>query len=84
MRVLEKTMATYQCSACLKKTNEDYDGANPLTGFVLATSECAAVGTGGTHNWVPTQQGEKKNSKLINKKKLLILFFVSFPSLSVL
>jgi hypothetical protein len=64
-------MATHQCSACLKKTNEDYDGANPLpTGFVRATSECAAVGTGGTHNWVPTQQGKKKNSKLINKNKL--------------
>jgi hypothetical protein len=55
--------ATHQCSACLKKTNEDgYDAVNPPSGFVLATSVCAAVGTGGTHNWVRIQQGNKKNS----------------------
>jgi hypothetical protein len=73
--------ATHECSACLERTVRG--DANPPNGFVLAISECAAVGTGGTHNWVRIQQGNKKNSK--NKKQLpsfIFLFFLSFPLLS--
>jgi hypothetical protein len=52
--------ATHQCSACLKKTIEDYNVAGDLPGgFVLATSVCTAP-AGGNHSWVAVQQGKKE------------------------
>jgi len=50
--------ATHQCSACLKKTIEDYPDEKLPKGYVPAGSVCGPRPTLG-HHWNTIQQGEK-------------------------
>ena len=70
-------MATFRCSKCLKKHQEDVM-EQPI-GYVESISECSAVGSGGSHNWMEISVGEYLSCRI--SILCLLLYIVSIYGL---
>jgi len=71
-----RTMATHQCTACLKKTIEDCDTAGLPDGFVFPTTVCAAP-IGGNHSWVAIQQSDASVPQAVAPVIFVVIFILN-------